>query len=135
MVAKVTAEAVRLPGKSRGVIPFVRRFFGSNSAGKEDTPPDPPGDHSGLPVFTGEFPDGTNRHRLELWRIDSNPRFEIRILRVPNGTSISQVVIDTNSVLTPEPSGLALSGTGLVCLVGYGWRRARRRPPTPPSAP
>lgn len=62
--------------------------------------------------FIENFGDGLT---LEQWRLEPNPDFETFTLEIPAETTISQVVVDSQSI--PEPTSLGLLGLGAMALI------------------
>lgn len=63
--------------------------------------------------------------RIEQWEIRPNPDNEYFVIAIPDGVSLSQVVVDTISV--PEPSTIVLGVLGTLSLITIAWRRRTRR--------
>jgi len=106
--------------------PLVNNLIGWEDGGvpgwEDDTP------YSG--TKTGEGNQG-NTLRYEDWQVEPNPDYEYVYFMVPADTYLDQVVIDTISTDTtptvPEPSTMALVGTGLLSLIGAGFRSRMKK--------
>ncbi len=63
--------------------------------------------------------------RIEQWEIRPNPDNEYFVIAIPDGVSLSQVVVDTISV--PEPSTIVLGVLGALSLITIASRRRATR--------